>query len=48
MAPNDWQSGDRLWLVELIAPFGGQEEMLKDLQVNVFGDEQPKMRRSGQ
>ncbi len=44
MAPNDWRSGDRLWVVELIAPFGGQEEMLKDLQANVFGEEKPKMR----
>ncbi len=44
MAPNDWRSGDQLWVVELIAPFGGQDEMLKDLQANVFGEEKPKMR----
>lgn len=33
---DEWKSGDRPWLVELIAPFGGQQEMLADLAANVF------------
>ena len=36
MRPQDWKSGDRLWVVEAIAPFGGAEEMVKDLKAKVF------------
>jgi cytolysin-activating lysine-acyltransferase len=36
MRPQDWKSGDRLWAVEVIAPFGGAEEMVKDLKAKVF------------
>lgn len=28
---SDWRSGERLWLVDLIAPFGGAEQMLGEL-----------------
>ncbi len=47
LRPQDWKSGDqpssssgavgqgRLWVVEVIAPFGGAEEMVKDLKANV-------------
>lgn len=33
---------DRLWVVEVIAPFGGSEEMVKDLKAKVFPDRQIK------
>jgi cytolysin-activating lysine-acyltransferase len=36
LRPQDWKSGDKLWVVEVIAPFGGAEEMVKDLKDNVF------------
>ena len=36
MHPRDWKSGDRLWLVEVIAPFGGADEMVKGLKAKVF------------
>ena len=36
LRPDEWRSGENLWLVELIAPFGGQDEMLADLAKNVF------------
>jgi len=36
LAPNDWKSGDRLWLVDLVAPFGGHDAMLQDLKSQVF------------
>lgn len=37
LRPQDWKSGDRLWVVEVIGPFGGAEEMVKDLKTKVFG-----------
>ena len=36
LAPKDWKSGDRLWLIDLIAPFGGGKDVIKDLRENVF------------
>ena len=42
LRPQDWKSGPHLWLVDLIAPFGGMEiaqirdSMLIDLKKNVF------------
>lgn len=36
LAPPDWKSGDRLWLVDIIAPYGGYEEMIQDLKEKVF------------
>jgi cytolysin-activating lysine-acyltransferase len=36
MRPQDWKSGDRLWVVEVIAPFGKGEEMVRDLKEMVF------------
>ncbi|PXA90491.1 hypothetical protein DMC18_14595, partial [Caulobacter sp. D5] len=33
---DEWQAGDRPWLIELVAPFGGQDEILADLAANVF------------
>jgi cytolysin-activating lysine-acyltransferase len=32
LSPADWKSGDRLWLVQMFAPFGHTEAALKDLQ----------------
>ncbi len=43
LSPQDWQSGDALWLVDIIAPFGGKDEMLKDLKLNVFPREAIKL-----
>jgi cytolysin-activating lysine-acyltransferase len=31
LAPADWKAGDRLWLVENVAPFGGTDEIVDDL-----------------
>ena len=38
MSPQDWNSGDRIWLIDLIAPFGNISAMLDDLKKNVFKD----------
>jgi cytolysin-activating lysine-acyltransferase len=35
---DEWKGGSQPWLVELIAPFGAQEEILRDLAANVFKD----------
>jgi cytolysin-activating lysine-acyltransferase len=42
LRPQDWKSGDRLWVVEVIAPFGGAEEMVKDLKAKVFPQREMK------
>lgn len=34
LAPADWKSGDDPWLIDVIAPFGSVEEVLKDLKMN--------------
>ena len=36
LQPQDWKSGEKLWVVEVIAPFGGHEAMLQDLETQVF------------
>ena len=33
---DEWKGGDRPWLIELVAPFGAQEEILADLSLSVF------------
>jgi cytolysin-activating lysine-acyltransferase len=43
MRPQDWKSGDRLWVVEVIAPFGGQDAMVADLKGKVFPGETLKV-----
>ena len=47
LRPGDWKSGDRLWLIELVAPFATPdnkltEAMIADLVRNVFGDKKFK------
>ena len=39
---KDWKSGDKLWVVEVIAPFGAAEELVKDLKTHVFPNEKIK------
>lgn len=38
LGANEWRSGDRVWLVELVAPFGQQEAMLEDLRASALAD----------
>ncbi len=46
LRPQDWKSGDELWVVEAIAPFGGAEEMVRDLKEKVFADASVKYVKS--
>lgn len=36
LRPDEWQSGDRLWLVDLVAPFGGLELAQEEIRETVF------------
>ena len=38
LRPHDWKSGDKAWVVEVIAPFGGGDAMVADLKAQVFKD----------
>lgn len=38
LGASEWRSGDRVWLVEVVAPFGGQDRMLSDLQKTALAD----------
>lgn len=39
LQPKDWQSGDRLWLLDWIAPKGGTRFIANDLKCNIFPNE---------
>lgn len=32
LAPHEWKSGEHLWLIDLVAPFGGLDEMIGELR----------------
>jgi cytolysin-activating lysine-acyltransferase len=36
LAPADWKGGEKLWLVDIIAPYGGHDAMIADLKEKVF------------
>ncbi|HHL34760.1 MAG TPA: toxin-activating lysine-acyltransferase [Desulfobulbaceae bacterium] len=36
LRPDDWNCGDRLWVIDIVSPFAGVENMLRDLQINEF------------
>jgi cytolysin-activating lysine-acyltransferase len=36
VAPHEWQSGDHLWLIDAVAPFGQLEEMIAELHKTNF------------
>lgn len=33
---NDWNSGDAIWLVDVVAPFGGLPKIMEELRHQVF------------
>ncbi len=39
LAPNEWSNGDKIWLIDVVAPFGGIPGLIKDLKENVFKDQ---------
>jgi len=46
LKPEDWNSGDILWLVDLVAPFGRQDDMLNELRSSVLKGETLKFHRT--
>ena len=38
LAPTEWACGDRLWLIDLVTPFGGAQDIVRDIRENVFPD----------
>lgn len=36
LAPKDWKSGDRVWVIDVVAPFGSAKELLRGLLDEVF------------
>lgn len=32
----DWRSGDQVWIIDLVTPFGGAAEVIKELRETVF------------
>jgi cytolysin-activating lysine-acyltransferase len=45
LAPAEWKSGDRLWLIDLFAPFGHAEAALAELRQSAFAGKSFKMHR---
>lgn len=42
LGPADWKSGDRLWLMDLLVPFGGMQEAAKELRETIFKGQKVK------
>lgn len=36
LQPDEWKSGDRLWLTDFVAPFGDAATVMNDLRTTVF------------
>ncbi|MBF0167293.1 MAG: toxin-activating lysine-acyltransferase [Alphaproteobacteria bacterium] len=47
LKPSDWNSGDRAWMIDLIAPFGGQDALLVELKQRLFPDRPLKLLQPG-
>lgn len=47
LSPHEWKGGPNLWLIEMVSPFGGQEEMLADVAVTIFSGKPFKYQITG-
>jgi cytolysin-activating lysine-acyltransferase len=36
IAPHEWKSGEEVWIIDAVAPFGQLEETLKELRETMF------------
>lgn len=45
LAPHEWNNGSRLWIIDIIAPFGGGLQILQKLQEIDFNDKQVNLLR---
>lgn len=39
LAPHEWKSGSHQWLIDVVTPLGGLQEVLEDVQKNNFAGE---------
>lgn len=44
---NEWKGGDIPWLIELVTPFGAQDEILIDLSSSVFNGKPFNFHKAG-
>ena len=47
LRPDEWKGGRNLWLIEMVAPFGGQDEILSDCAASIFKGEPFKYQITG-
>lgn len=40
LAPHDWKSGSKLWLIDVIAPWGGQDQIFKEIHQELLKDQE--------
>jgi cytolysin-activating lysine-acyltransferase len=43
LMPTDWKTGDALWLIDFVAPFGQQEAMVEELRLKILPGKRMKM-----
>ncbi|RED13904.1 toxin-activating lysine-acyltransferase [Pontivivens insulae] len=39
LTPDNWKSGERIWLIDFVAPFGDAKQISRDLRNTVFPDD---------
>jgi len=39
LRPDEWKGGDKAWIIEVVAPFGGTEEIMADMAKFIFPGE---------
>jgi len=42
LRPEEWRSGENLWLMDIVAPFGGADFVIKELREKVFAGKRVK------
>lgn len=45
LRPDEWVGGDIPWLIEMVAPFGAQDEIMADFSRHIFPDQPFKYHR---
>lgn len=43
LMPTDWKSGDQLWLIDFVCPFGGADALIEELKTRVLSNQRLKM-----
>jgi cytolysin-activating lysine-acyltransferase len=43
LMPTDWKSGESLWLIDFVSPFGGADVLVKELREKILPNQKMKM-----